>query len=608
MNRTYRNFFVIAGIIAVLFVILLLLPGPEPGTDAAVGETGADSTEAASTGGPARAVAVTGVRLFDGERVTDHATVVFADGRVAAAGADVAPPEDARVVDGNGRTLLPGLIDAHVHAFGPALRDAARFGVTTVLDMFRPPLDFDRTRARRADRSPSDRADLFSAGYLATAAGGHGTQFGIEVPTLGGPDEAEPWVQARLEEGSDWIKIVLEDGSMYGGDIPTLDAGTVRALVAAAHERDMPAVAHVSTRAHAELAVAAGVDGLVHLFGDRLVDEALRSAMVAADVFVVPTLTVMAAAYGRPGTDWLLGPSGFGDRLGGMQKQTLNASFPGSDDRSAHWQTTADNLARLHAAGVPLLAGSDAPNPGTAHGASLHHELLLLTRNGLSPLEALRAATSVPAAAFGLDGRGCLQPGCIADALLVDGNPLRDITATTRIVGVWKNGHRLALESAAAKGDKAEPVADAGRLDLLAQRGRWMASSDEFMGGASRSEIAWGDQGLRVTGALEAGFPFPYAGTMWSPTDVPMQPADHGQHDTLVLHVEAASGELRAMLFSGEHAGAPPVTVAIQPGERTSIDLSVLAGLDRNRLRGAGVFVVGSAAPVEFTIREAVLE
>jgi imidazolonepropionase-like amidohydrolase len=93
---------------------------------------------------------------------------------------------------------------------------------------------------------------------------------------------------------------------------------------------------------------------------------------------------------------------------------------------------------QLHAAGVPLLAGTDAPNPGTTHGASLHRELLV--NAGLTTTEALAAATSVPARIFGLRDRGRIAPGMRADLLLVEGNPVRDMTDTRNIVAVWKKG------------------------------------------------------------------------------------------------------------------------------------------------------------------------
>ena len=95
---------------------------------------------------------------------------------------------------------------------------------------------------------------------------------------------------------------------------------------------------------------------------------------------------------------------------------------------------------QMRRAGVPILAGTDSPAPGSSNGASLHQELELLVKAVLSPTEALAAATSVPARIFGLKDRGRIAPGLRADLLLVRGDPTRDITATRDIVAVWKAG------------------------------------------------------------------------------------------------------------------------------------------------------------------------
>ena len=101
----------------------------------------------------------------------------------------------------------------------------------------------------------------------------------------------------------------------------------------------------------------------------------------------------------------------------------------------------------LHQAGIPLLAGTDAPNPGAPHGAGLHAELRLLTLAGFSPIEALRSATALPAQIFRLPGRGRIAPGYRADLLLVRGDPTRDIRATASIDRIWKNGFAVKRET-----------------------------------------------------------------------------------------------------------------------------------------------------------------
>src|SRR5262245_53047371 len=204
--------------------------------------------------------AIVGVRLFDGERVVEDATVVFERGSILAAGRGVMAPEGAVVIDGAGKTLLPGLIDAHTHAFGDALARALAFGVTTELDMFSDTAFAAKMRKEQADDGAPGRADLFSAGTLATAPGGHGTEYGFRIPTIGAPGEAQAFVDARIAEGSDYIKIVKDDGSSYGLHIPTLDEPTIAALAAAAHARGKLAVIHIGTYQDAIDSLDAGVD------------------------------------------------------------------------------------------------------------------------------------------------------------------------------------------------------------------------------------------------------------------------------------------------------------------------------------------------------------
>src|SRR6185436_983345 len=137
----------------------------------------------------------------------------------------------------------------------------------------------------------------------------------------------------------------------------------------------------------------------------------------------VPTLTVLASTNGIPGGKPLTEDLHLRGYLLPDEAASLTRSFPSHT-----------------AGGVPILAGTDAPNPGTSHGAALHRELEFLVEAGLSPAEALAAATSVPAKAFHLEDRGRIAPGLRADLVLVAGDPTRDITDTRAIVRIWKGG------------------------------------------------------------------------------------------------------------------------------------------------------------------------
>src|SRR5581483_9986532 len=161
------------------------------------------------------------VRVFDGVRTIRSTTVVISAGRIASIGKSASPGPDAHVIDGKDKTLLPGFIDAHTHTISEtAPQQAPIFGVTTDLDMFTMPALAAGLKKQKAEGKNRDYADELSAGYLATSPGGHGTEYGIKAPTLERPDEAQAWVDARVAEGSDYIKIVYDDSREYGSPTP----------------------------------------------------------------------------------------------------------------------------------------------------------------------------------------------------------------------------------------------------------------------------------------------------------------------------------------------------------------------------------------------------
>jgi len=157
----------------------------------------------------AQQTAISNVRLFDGTKVIPHATVLIDGTRIVAAGANVAVPQDAKVIDGNGKTLLPGLIDSHTHVFPGSLERALRFGVTTELDMFTSLRTLDPLRAEQKKGPVTSRADICSAGTLVTVAGGHGSEY-FPIPTFKSGDDPQAFVDARIAEGSDYIKLIVE--------------------------------------------------------------------------------------------------------------------------------------------------------------------------------------------------------------------------------------------------------------------------------------------------------------------------------------------------------------------------------------------------------------
>ncbi|MBW8771037.1 MAG: amidohydrolase family protein, partial [Gemmatimonadetes bacterium] len=320
------------------------------------------------------------VRLFDGERVTEHRSVVVRDGIITQVddGA-LAVPATAQVVDGRGRTLLPGLIDAHVHLSDSAeadLRQSLAVGVTTDLDMWNGGARFERIKALRAADAP-DVAGVRSAGTGATAPGGHPTQMGGgSFPTIDDPADAPAFVDARIAEGSDYIKIIYDDLSSLGRHQPMLDKRTLAALVDAAHARGKLVVVHILSEWQAKDAIEAGADGLAHLFTGATVSPDFARLAASHHVFVTPTLTTL---YGggcgegngpRIASDSLLRPY-----IRPAMRHQAAMTFPPAKGTSC--EGTREALRQLVRAGVPVLTGTDSPAPGQSYGASVHGELEL---------------------------------------------------------------------------------------------------------------------------------------------------------------------------------------------------------------------------------------
>ena len=543
--------------------------------------------------------AIRDARVFDGDKVWPRATVLVRDGMIEAVGETVAIPNDAGIVDGEGRTLLPGLIDAHVHTWGDARRDALRFGVTTQLDMFSDHRQLQRMRRERESLAAASQADVWSAGTLATVDRGHGTQFGMEIPTLAAPGDARSWVAARRAEGSDFIKLVREDLHVYSSKqrLPTLDAATAAAVIAAAHQIGLAALVHASAQEAARESLRDGADGLVHVFSDAPADAAFVRLARERRAFVVPTLTVTAGFAGERSN--LHGDSRLAPSLAPGQKQTLQARMHQGSVQPSLIANARESVRRLHAAGVAILAGSDAPNPNTAHGASLHEELAQLVKAGLEPLSALIAATAAPADAFGLDDRGRIVPGMRADLLLVSGDPTADIEHTRDIVAIWKNGRRIDRDVSSVQVARLEPGRishfDGDGFDATTFSG-WTATTDAMAGGRSTamlSHIKGGADGsagaLRVRGEVMPGAAYLWSGAMLNLGPERMQPVDASGMQELRFRARGDGRSYSVLLFSD---GPMPAVRSFTPGPqwtRQRFALADFARADLSQLRAIAI-------------------
>ena len=549
-------------------------------------------------------------RVFDGERTRQNIDVLVQDGLIKAVGANLKVPTGTREVDAAGDTLLPGLIDSHTHVWGDALKEALIFGVTTELDMFSDIHADSEIRQREAAGKNLDAADLRTAGTLVTVEKGHGTEYGLKIPVLASAADAQAFVDARIAEGSDYIKIIYDDGSAYGLSFPTLSKEELAAVVAAAHKRHKLVVVHIGSQAGARDAIEAGADGLAHTFEDSPPTADFAALVKNRHAFVVPTLTVNESVSGVASGASLVTDADLSPYINAASATNLKSGFPVGQGSKVNFANALASVKQLHAAHVPILAGTDAPNPGTAHGASIHRELELLVQAGLSPEEALVAATSLPAKTFGLSDRGRIAPGLRADLLLVKGDPTQSIAATRAIISVWKTGveddrasYRAAIEkdksaaTVAAKQSSAEPAGSESGLISDFEDGTvktvfgagWSVTTDTLAGGKSSADMKVVDGGahaskhsLQITGTVSDAFAYPWAGVMFSPGAAPFTPANLSSKKSIHFWAKGDIRTYRVMVFTASGGRIPAMrNFSVTPDwKEFTIPLSDFNGTD----------------------------
>jgi imidazolonepropionase-like amidohydrolase len=513
--------------------------------------------------------------VFDGETLRPANDVWVKEGRIQAIGRNLGVPPSVKQIDGTGTTLLPGLIDAHTHTWGDALRQALVFGVTTEIDMYSD-VKFDAfVRQREISGKNMDWADIRSAGTLVTVPGGHGTEYGFAIPTLNNEREAQAFVDARIAEGSDFIKIIYDDRRMQGLSRPTLTKSELAAVVKAAHARGKLAVAHIATKQAAREAVDANIDGLAHVFADQLISRDLVARMKQKHTFVVATLSIVEGASGDR-TSSLLDDPRLIPYISPAARANVANSLRSFKPTRVNTDIGLANVRSLYGAGVPILAGTDCPNPGTAHGLSIHRELQLLVRAGMKPADALVSATSLPADIFHLTDRGRILPGERADLVLVRGDPTKDITATRNIVSVWKAGQlvdrdsfRLKVAREAATdaeiykllpppGSASGLISDFEQNEIRAMFGSgWSVSTDEIAGGKSYAAIKivpdgthGSRQALEISGTISEKVPFAWAGALFSPGPELFAPANLSNKRAVHFWARGDGGQYSVLVYT----------------------------------------------------------
>jgi len=420
----------------------------------------------------APAVVLEGARLIDGtgRPVRDNAALVIEGDRITAVGTagKLARPKGARVIDVHGRTIMPGLISAHSHVglvTGTANRaDAytreavehavvlyARYGVTSVVTLgLNRDLVFELRDQQKQGKFPG--ASIFTAGRGIGAPGGVPPQ-PVAPDQIYRPatiDEARADVRELAGHHADIVKIWVDDNF---GKFTKMQPDVYGAVIDECHKHGLRVAAHVFYLADAKALVAAGVDVLAHSVRDLPVDADLIRALKSRGVFYIPTLSVDESFFVFAEQPEVLGEEFFKRAVSPelvqmFQGQTYRDNVkdnPSVPKEKAAFAVAQKNLKALHDAGVHVAFGTDSgANPERIPGWGEHHELELMVRAGLSPMDAIVAATQTSAAVIKASDRGTLEAGKRADFVVLAADPTADIRNTRQLVSVWSGGREIA--------------------------------------------------------------------------------------------------------------------------------------------------------------------
>jgi len=382
--------------------------------------------------------AFTGATLIDGtdRAPVANATILVRDGRIVAAGpaSAVQIPAGAARVALDGKTVIPGIINAHGHVNSPAdLRTYAAYGVTTVFSLGGEPASVFAARAAQA--TPAlDHARVFVAGP-------------VLAPTT--PDEARSQVAGVADQKVDIVKIRVDDNL---GTTPKMSPEVYRAVIDEAHKRGLRVATHLFYLADAKSLLDAGSDFVAHSIRDAEVDADVIAKLKRRNVCVSPTLMREVSTFVYESTPQFFSDSLFlthanREWMTALEKPEAQRAMRASASAQRYkvaLEVAKRNLKRLADAGVPIAMGTDTGPNGRFQGYFELMELEQMVSAGLSPRQALNAATIDAARCMKLDrDLGTIEPGKWADFVVLDASPLANIANVRRIASVWIAGNRV---------------------------------------------------------------------------------------------------------------------------------------------------------------------
>jgi imidazolonepropionase-like amidohydrolase len=388
---------------------------------------------------PASVKAFTGMRLIDGtdRAPIDNATIVVRDGRIVSAGpsANVTVPSGAERIALTGKTVIPGLINAHGHVNDPDrdLKVYAAYGVTTVFS-----LGGEQTphfAARSSQSQPSlNRARIFVSGPVLT-------------PKT--PEEARTQVAGVADQKVDFVKIRVDDNL---GTTQKMPPEVYRAVIDEAHKRGLRVAVHLFYLADAKLLLDAGADLIAHSVRDADVDADLIAKLKASGVCVCPTLMREVSTFVYESTPPFFSDPQFLKHADAQQvaslkepkqQETMRTSKSAQRYKVA-LEVASRNVKKLSDAGIPIAMGTDTGPTGRFQGYFELMELELMAKAGLTPKQVLAAATRDAARCMKVDKElGTLETGKWADFVALDADPLANISNAKKIDSVYIAGNKI---------------------------------------------------------------------------------------------------------------------------------------------------------------------
>ncbi len=396
-------------------------------------------------------IAFTGAMIIDGTDAAPLAdgVLVITDGRVRSIGpaSEVSIPADAERVDVGGKAIMPGMVNAHGHVgdtlgleTGHYSRENvldqlglyARYGITTVLSLGGDEAPGFQVRNEQY-HAGLDRARLYVAGSVVN---------GDNLP------EIRSQLNANADFGADFIKTRIDSEL---GQLPTLAPEVFQSLMDLAASRRLPVAVHIYYLEDARMVLEAGAEIIAHSVRDLEVDRDFIELMIENDACYIPTMMRDVSTFVYESE-----PEFFSDPfflaeadpavIAGLSTPEYRSSIrnsPASQQYKTDLPNALVNVGLLHEAGVRVAMGTDTGPPARFQGYFEHEELRMMVDAGMSPADAIRAATGVAAECIGQSEIGTLEPGNWGDFIVLDGNPAEDIANTRLIDSVWIAGNRV---------------------------------------------------------------------------------------------------------------------------------------------------------------------